>query len=71
AADEDYDAIDAGDELELGGVLKADASGDPLTITNRSKQRTFTARLALGDRARKILLAGGVLNWMKQKQRGE
>ncbi|MDK1031527.1 MAG: aconitate hydratase, partial [Planctomycetia bacterium] len=47
AADEDYDAIDAGDELELAGVLKAVASGDTLSITNRSKQRTFTARLAL------------------------
>jgi len=70
AADEDYDAIDAGDELELAGVTEAVASGDTLTITNRSKQRTLTARLALGDRARKILLAGGVLNWIKQKQRG-
>ena len=58
----DYDAIDPGDELEIGGLRGLVEKGDSLDVRNVTKAKTFRARLVASERQREALLAGGVLN---------
>jgi aconitate hydratase len=65
-ADEaDYDALEQGDEWEIRGVRAALETGEPLTVHNLTQDRTFQATYDLTDRQVKILLAGGLLNYIK------
>ena len=61
-SENDYDAIDQGDELEIPGIRKAiEEEINPL-VKNKTKGRTFEVRFALSPRQKQIVLAGGVLN---------
>ena len=62
----DYDAIAAGDELTIENVPAALASADTVEVTNVTQDTRFTCRLDLSGRQRKILLAGGLLNYTRQ-----
>jgi aconitate hydratase len=64
----DYDRIEFGDELELAGIREAIERGDEtITVSNKSKGTTFEVTHALTARARKVLLAGGMLNFVKSQ----
>jgi aconitate hydratase len=64
----DYEAIEQGDELEIPGVRSALERGDDtLTIRNVAKGTEFKARHGFTERQRKIVLAGGLLNYVKQQ----
>ena len=61
----DYTAIDQGSTFELKGLRKAIESGDSsIHMTVNGKDIVLT--LSLSDRQRKILLAGGLLNYTKR-----
>lgn len=59
----DYDGIAAGDVLEID-ALNAVESGKA-EVKNVTKKRAFVALLALTDRQKKILRAGGTVNMIK------
>jgi aconitate hydratase len=62
----DYDAIQPGDELATDNVRAAVASADTVQVRNVTRGTSFTCRLTLSDRQRKVLLAGGLLNYTRE-----
>ena len=54
-----YDAIRAGDALEMPGIREAVEAGGKVTV--RAGKKTFTATATLSERERRIVLAGGLL----------
>lgn len=63
---EDYQLIDQGDQLEIQGIRKA-LSGKETTVKviNTTKKKEFQATFDLSERDKKIILAGGSLNYIK------
>ena len=61
----DYDGIQAGDELVISDVRGKLEQGEPLTIQNVTQKRTFAVEHGLSQRQRQIILAGGLLNFIK------
>ena len=66
--EEDYDKIDEGATLVLEGLCEAVAKRDSISLYLPDSQKTVALRLNLSDRQRKILLAGGLLNYTKSKE---
>jgi aconitate hydratase len=62
----DYDRLDAGDELVLDDVAGAVASADKVTVRNATKGFDFECTLTLSPRQRKVLAAGGLLNYTRE-----
>ncbi|MBM4018437.1 MAG: aconitate hydratase [Planctomycetes bacterium] len=58
--------IRPGDELELDGLRAAVRAGGAIAVRNATQNFFFEARLAAAERQREILLAGGVLNTVRQ-----
>ena len=61
----DYDSIDKGDELTVTNLSQAISDADTFTVKNRTKDSEFTCRIDLSERDRRILLAGGKLNYTR------
>jgi aconitate hydratase len=61
----DYDFLNAGDEIELGGIKKALTAGADIILSDRTAQKQITLLYSLSRRQRDILLAGGMLNYTK------
>ncbi|MGH7417110.1 MAG: aconitate hydratase, partial [Candidatus Rokuibacteriota bacterium] len=66
----DYEAVAAGDVLEIAGVREAVRRGPELTVFNRTKGRGVAARHTLSPRQIEVLLAGGLVNWMRSRLGG-
>jgi aconitate hydratase len=62
----DYDRIGQADELEIAGVTAAISGGQMVTVANATKGFDFTCRVGLAPRQRKILAAGGLLNYTRE-----
>jgi len=60
-----YDALKQGDEWEITGIHAALRGGEPLTVHNLSQDQSFQANYSLTERQINILLAGGLLNYIK------
>jgi aconitate hydratase len=60
-----YDALEQGDEWEIKGIHAALQSGEPLTVHNLTQGQSFQASYSLTERQVNILLAGGLLNYIK------
>ena len=60
---EDYAALSLGDEIKIDGLLSAVKNGGELYI--ESGERKISLSLSLTERQRKILAAGGLLNYTK------
>lgn len=60
---DDYDKISADDNLLLENIREAVADKDNAKLINLSKGEEFELTLELSERARAILLAGGMLNY--------
>ena len=58
-----------GDRLLIRGLRTAVGKGGKVVVRNASRRRSFTARLSLTPRQRRILLAGGLLNLIRKKRR--
>ena len=67
ARENDYDAVDQGDDLEIAGIRKAILDGGNLLVQNKTKGTTFEASCLLSTRQKQIILAGGALNVRSQK----
>lgn len=65
---DDYNGIDEGDTLELSGVDDAIAGADKVTVNNITKNTKITLNAEFSERARKILLAGGLLNYTANRE---
>jgi aconitate hydratase len=63
----DYDRVEQGDQLEINGVQQALASGEFLTVKNVTQRYEFRAKHNLSERQRRILLAGGLLNYVRRQ----
>jgi aconitate hydratase len=58
--------VSQGDELEMGSVRAALEAARPLSVTNLTNGKTFEATYDLTPRQSKILLAGGLLNYIRE-----
>lgn len=65
---DDYNGIDEGDTLELSGIDDAVAGADKVTVNNITKNTKITLNAEFSERARKILLAGGLLNYTANRE---
>ncbi|MBQ7793048.1 MAG: aconitate hydratase [Clostridia bacterium] len=65
ANEADYDSIDANDVLEIKNVAVQLKAGDTLSVTNKTKGTSFTVNIAVSERQKEMLYAGGLLNYTK------
>ncbi len=66
ANETDYDKIDQMDEFKMSNLKSAISSENELTVTNVTKGFDFKVKLDLSDRQRKMLIAGGLLNFTRE-----
>ena len=65
----DYDLIEEGDQLSITNLKEAiELNQTQLTVTNQSKQSTFTVHLPLSPREKEAILAGGIINLIRQRE---
>jgi aconitate hydratase len=64
---DDYDNVDQGDLLTIENAVEQVKKGGTITIKNETKNTTFEVNLDVSDRNREILLAGGLINFVKNK----
>ena len=62
----DYDRIDAGDEIVIEDTADAVVSGSTAAVFVGGEGAKLTCRVALTPRQRRILAAGGLLNYTRQ-----
>jgi len=60
----DYEALQQGDSLRVEGVREGLGTGQ-LTVQNVTRGTQFAARIPLSERQQEVLLAGGMLNYVK------
>jgi aconitate hydratase len=65
----DHDAIEAGDVLRLEGLRDALAAGDEIEVVDATHDRRFTVRHDLSPRQVRVVLAGGLINDFKRRER--
>ena len=65
----DYELIGEGDDIAIEGFREAIASADEVTLINRKNGTRVPLSLSLSARQRKILLAGGTLNYTKNSSK--
>ncbi len=63
--EDDYDAVNEGDELALPDVRELIKKGGKIKVINKTTGREITALCELSERTRDIILAGGLLNYTK------
>jgi aconitate hydratase len=61
----DYDSIEQGDQFDMPDIKSAVSKSETLKITNTSKNKTYSVNINLTDRQRKIIMAGGLLNFTR------
>ena len=59
--------VNQGDELEVAGIRSAVEAGRALTVTNLTNGETFEVSYDLTARQTRILLAGGLLNFIREE----
>ncbi len=62
----DYEKINEGDALSIEGFASKIASADSLVLVDKTTGVSVPLKLNLTERQRKILLAGGLLNYTKE-----
>ena len=61
----EHAAVAQGDELEIADVRRGIEGGTPLVVTNLTRGGTLDVTYELTPRQARILLAGGLLNYIK------
>jgi aconitate hydratase len=64
--EEDYDSIQADDRLAIPDIRKQILSEQPVRIINETKGHHFMVNLTVQKRERDVLLAGGLLNYVRE-----
>jgi aconitate hydratase len=67
ANEDDYDAVQQGDSLEIPDVRGRIETGEPLVVRNTTRGGEYEVACDLSERTRKILLAGGVLSLIRNR----
>lgn len=65
--EKDYDLIDQMDELELPDIRSAIENNTEIIVNNKTKGTAFAVEAVLTDRQRKMVLAGGLLNYTREQ----
>ncbi len=65
--EKDYDAVDQMDELELPDIRSAITNNSKIIVNNKTKGTSFEVEAVLSDRQRKMVLAGGLLNYTREQ----
>jgi len=65
--EKDYDGIDQMDELELPDIRAAIENNTEIIVHNKTKGTSFEAEAVLSSRQSEIVLAGGLLNYTREK----
>ena len=63
----DYDNIALGDKLSIEGVVEDIKNGNELTVQNVTNGKKIKVSCELSERAKEIVLAGGLLSYTKEK----
>ncbi len=63
-----FDTIDQGDNLEIPNIREKISKGETLIIKNTTRGVEFEVEYDLSDRAKEIVLAGGMLSLIKNKK---
>ena len=63
----DYDLISLGDKLSVEGIIEDIKNGNQLTVKNLTTGKGIKVCCELSDRAKDIVLAGGLLSYTKEK----
>lgn len=63
----DYDAVDQMDELALPDIRAAIGNNSKIIVKNITKGTSFECEAVLSDRQRKMVLAGGLLNYTREQ----
>jgi aconitate hydratase len=61
-----YDRLDPGDHLSLTGLREQIRTGDRVRVECRDKGFAFNARHDLSRRQIEVILAGGLINWVRR-----
>ena len=67
----DYDKFNEGDDIYIEGFRSAIEKSDKAVLVNRTNGQSAPLKLDFSARQREILLAGGTLNYTKQKNEVE
>ncbi len=62
-----YDTLEEGSEIALPSVAKEVKESDGITFIDKNSGKTYTTLHGLTQRQREIILAGGLLNYVKYK----
>ena len=62
-----YDSLEEGSEVEFPSVAKEVRESDGITFIDKKSGNSFTTLHGLTQRQREIILAGGLLNYVKSK----
>jgi aconitate hydratase len=65
--EEDYQRLQQGDALSLIGVREAVRNFAPITVANETQGYEFSTTPQLSPRQVEVLLAGGVLNYVRER----
>ncbi len=65
--EDDYNAIDQMDDLELTGIRVCIEQDSKIMLYDRTKDTAFEVKNVLSERQRKILLAGGLLDYTREQ----
>jgi aconitate hydratase len=63
----DYDLIESGDEIQIPNIRTVISNNEPLIVKNITKKKDFEVNYELSERQRNIILAGGMLSYIKNK----
>ncbi len=66
--EEDYEKVDQGDSLEISGVGEKVRAGETVIVNNTTKGVQFEVGYDLSERAKEIVLSGGMLSYIKNKK---
>jgi aconitate hydratase len=64
---DDYGHVHQDDVLVLEGIRGAIASGSNMTVHNATRHEEYVVRHRLSDRQVSLLLAGGLIPWLRQR----
>jgi aconitate hydratase len=65
---EDYDKFSQNDQLRIQNVIASLRSNEPLLIENLTKNMKIAVTYDLSERAKEIIIAGGLLNYTREQQ---
>jgi aconitate hydratase len=62
----DYDDIEQADILSMENIRDTIQKSPELTVHNKTKNKNYTLTHPLSPRELNVLLAGGLINWIKK-----